>query len=270
MIRANLSLDGSSAPSYDPVAFGKMRADTVNAQEGNLTGYNCEKCRNRGYIAIPREDGSIVCQDCGCRRIRKSVWEMEKSGLKNIIQDRTFEKFQAAELWQKRLKEGAQEFARDLPGWLLLCGQSGSGKTHLATAVCRQRLLQGDEVRYMPWRDKIAELKSMSLDSPRRQELIQGYKEAQILYIDDLYKTGRSADGSAIPTQADLNLAFELINHRYINRLVTIVSTERSPQELVSLDEATGSRIIEMAGDHVYAIAPDMKKNYRLRKIVAL
>lgn len=73
-----------------------------------------------------------------------------------------------------------------------------------------------------------------------------------------------------MPSQADLNLAFELINHRYINRLVTIVSTEHSPQELVSLDEATGSRIIEMAGEHVYAIAPDMKKNYRLRKIVTL
>lgn len=106
----------------------------------------------------------------------------------NIIQDRTFEKFQAVEPWQKRLKEGTQEYARDLPGWLLLCGQSGSGKTHLATAVCRQRLLQGDEVRYMPWRDKIGEIKSMSLDVPRRLELIQGYKQAQVLYIDDLYK----------------------------------------------------------------------------------
>lgn len=202
--------------------------------------------------------------------VKAMLWEMEKSGLKNIIQDRTFEKFQAVEPWQKRLKEGTQEYARDLPGWLLLCGQSGSGKTHLATAVCRQRLLQGDEVRYMPWRDKIGEIKSMSLDVPRRLELIQGYKQAQVLYIDDLYKTGRTADGSAMPSQADLNLAFELINHRYINRLVTIVSTERSPQELVSLDEATGSRIIEMAGEHVYAIAPDMKKNYRLRKIVTL
>ena len=110
----------------------------------------------------------------------------------------------------------------------------------------------------------------MSLDNERRTETLQGFKTAQILYIDDLYKVGRAADGSSNPTGADIGLAFEIINHRYINHLPTIVSTEKTPQELVEIDEASGSRIIEMAGCNVYSIGRDTKRNYRLRGVITV
>ena len=161
-------------------------------------------------------------------------------------------------------------YANDPKGWLLLCGQSGSGKTHLCTAVCRHRLLSGDEVRYMPWRDTVSALKAMSLDSEQRQQTIDNLKQAQILYIDDLFKTGRAADGTNNPTGADTNIAFELLNFRYNNHLCTIISTEKSPQELAQIDEATGSRIIEMAGSNVFSVRRDTSKNYRLRGVVTV
>lgn len=270
MEKLNLNPFGLSGQQYDPVAFGKMKADTINNTPGSLTGHDCPKCLNRGNIAIPKEDGGVSVRECDCMKIRRCIWEMEKSGLKNIIREKTFELFTAAEEWQKAIKAGAMAYADKLEGWLLFCGQSGSGKTHLCTAVCRHRLLAGDEVRYMPWRDKVAELKAMSLDSERRGEIISGYKKAQILYIDDLYKVGRAADGTSNPTGADVSLAFEIINHRYINHLPTIISTEKTPQELVEIDEATGSRIIEMAGGNVYSIGRDQKRNYRLRGVVCV
>lgn len=270
MEKLNLNPFGLSGQQYDPVAFGKMKADTINNTPGNLTGHDCPNCLNRGNIAIPKEDGCVSIRECECMKIRRCIWEMENSGLKNTIREKTFELFTAAEEWQKAIKTGAMTYADKLEGWLLFCGQSGSGKTHLCTAVCRQRLLSGDEVRYMPWRDKVAELKAMSLDSERRGEIISGYKTAQILYIDDLYKVGRSVDGTSNPTGADVSLAFEIINHRYINHLPTIISTEKTPQELVEIDEATGSRIIEMAGGNVYSIGRDQKRNYRLRGVVCV
>lgn len=270
MEKLNLNLLGQSEQSFDPMAFAQMKADTINTANGNLTGYDCQKCKNRGNIAIPRDDGSVYFRDCDCMRIRRCIWEMEKSGLKNTIREKTFDAFTATEPWQKAIKAGAAAYAENPAGWLLMCGQPGSGKTHLCTAVCRHRLLAGDEVRYMPWRDKISEIKAMSLDSDRRTEILQGYKTAQILYIDDLYKTGKAADGSSNPTGADVGLAFEIINYRYINHLPTIISTEKTPQELVEIDEATGSRIIEMAGKNVYAIGKDPKRNYRLRGVVTV
>lgn len=270
MEKLNLNLFGLSAQRYDPVAIARMKADTINSTPGNLTGHDCPKCRNRGTIALPRDDGSIYTKECDCMKIRRCVWEMEKSGLKNIIREKPFDAYTATEPWQKAIKAGAVAFADKLEGWLLFCGQSGSGKTHLCTAVCRQRLLMGDEVRYMPWRDKVAELKALSLDNERRAEMINGYKAAQILYIDDLYKVGKASDGSSNPTGADIGLAFEIINHRYINHLTTIISTEKTPQELVAIDEATGSRIIEMAGSNVFSIARDTKRNFRLRGVVTV
>ncbi len=270
MEKLNLPPLGQSAQSFDSAALAKMKVDTINNTPGNLSGYDCPKCMNRGTIAIPRDDGSFFTRECDCMKIRRCIWEMEKSGLKNIIREKTFEAYTATELWQKAIKEGAMAYAESLEGWLLFCGQSGSGKTHLCTAVCRHRLLAGDEVRYMPWRDKVAELKAMSLDSDRRGEVINGYKTAQILYIDDLYKVGRAADGSSNPTGADIGLAFEIINHRYINHLPTIISTEKTPQELVEIDEATGSRVIEMAGGNVFSVARDTKRNYRLRGVVTV
>jgi DNA replication protein DnaC len=161
-------------------------------------------------------------------------------------------------------------YAEHPEGWLLFCGQPGSGKTHLCTAIARHRLLAGDEVRYMAWRDKVTEIKALSLDNDRRAELLQLYKTVQILYIDDLFKIGRAADGTATPTAADVGIAFEILNARYINHLTTIISTEKTPQELVEIDEATGSRIIEMAGGNVYAISRNTSRNYRLRNMVTV
>ena len=270
MEKLNLNPFGLSGQRYDPAASARMKSDTINNTPGNLTGHDCPKCLNRGTIAIPRDDGSIFTRECDCMKIRRCVWEMEKSGLKNIIKEKTFEAFATVEEWQKAIKAGAMAYADKLEGWLLFCGQSGSGKTHLCTAACRHRLLAGDEVRYMPWRDKVAELKALSLDSERRAEIIKGYKSAQILYIDDLFKVGKATDGSSNPTGADIGLAFEIINYRYINHLPTIVSSEKTPQELVEIDEATGSRIIEMAGGNVFSIANDPRRNYRLRGVTTV
>lgn len=270
MEKLNLNPSGLSGQSFDPATLAKMKADTINKTPGDLTGHDCPKCLNRGTIAIPRDDGSFYAKDCTCMKIRRCVWEMERSGLENIIREKTFDAYTAGEQWQEEIKAGAMAYADRLNGWLLFCGQSGSGKTHLCTAVCRQRLLAGDEVRYMSWRDKVAELKSMSTDNDRRAEMITNYKKAQILYVDDLYKVGRSADGSSNPTGADVSIAFEVFNYRYINHLPTIISTEKTPQDLVDIDEATGSRIIEMAGCNVFSVAKDPKRNYRLRGVVTV
>ena len=74
-----------------------------------------------------------------------------------------------------------------------------------------------------------------------------------------------AADGKIKPSPADLNLAFEIINHRYVNReLVTIFSSEKSIDEIMDLDEAVGSRIYQRTKGNYLYISPDSKKNYRM------
>ena len=86
-------------------------------------------------------------------------------------------------------------------------------------------------------------------------EEINRMKNVSVLFIDDLFK-GKI-------TKSDINIMYELINHRYLKRLPMIVSTEKYPKDLLSVDEALGSRIIEMSKGYVVEFKES--GNYRLR-----
>lgn len=266
--RLETSLPIQSAQSFDPAEYDKMKIDSYNRTVGNLSGYDCRKCLNRGKYAIAKEGGGMSIVDCDCVKIRRCVEKMEASGLREVIKNYTFDAYQDTENWQKTIKQGAMTYAEKMDGWLLFCGQSGSGKTHLCTAVCRHLLLANKEVRYMPWRQDAQELKAM--EPSRRVDALKKLQEVPILFIDDLFKTARASDGSINPTAADVNLAFDIINFRYTRRLPTIISTERTPVELVDIDEATGGRIVEMAKGNTYSIAKKPERNYRLRGVVTV
>ena len=89
--------------------------------------------------------------------------------------------------------------------------------------------------------------------------------DAELLYIDDLFKTGRSFDSrSPRPTTADVNVAFEILNYRYTAKLPTIVSSECVLDDLIQIDESLAGRIAERA-KNLFELGPDRGKNYRLR-----
>ena len=276
-IMARLQKSGTTYKPMSAREYEQFKVDGLNAMEGNRNeedGYNCNICKNKGYVfkVVEHENGtySHVCADCKCAEIRQSIMRMKQSGLKDIIKDYTFDKFDAVEPWQKALKTAATDYAKKPEGWFYLGGQSGCGKTHLCTAICREFLLEGKKVIYMLWRDDIAKLKSLALDGEERQKMIERFKKAEVLYIDDLFKTGRNPDGyEPKPTAADINAAFEIINYRYNNpSLLTIISSELNEDDLLDIDEAVGGRIFERSKS--ISIAKDRSRNYRIRKAVTL
>lgn len=264
-------LDTPSAPSFDPESYERMRLDAINATVGNLTGYDCPICKNKGFVFAlrpPEEGGGMVALPCRCDAVRRSLRKLEASGMGSFIRQCSFSAFQARESWQQVLLSTARAYSENPQGWLVMLGQSGSGKTHLCTAVCYALILKGRQVSYFPWREESARLKSALPES--REELLRSWKEAEVLYIDDLFKTGRSGDGSRTPTAADVNLAFEILNYRYCRKLPTIISSEFHIEELLDIDEALAGRIRERAGKNLCLIRRDRKRNYRLRNLSEL
>ena len=61
----------------------------------------------------------------------------------------------------------------------------------------------------------------------------------------------------------DVITQIKQINYRYFNKLPVIVSTELSIENLVNIDEALGSRLIEMSKDFLVGIR-NKKLNYRI------
>ena len=260
-----------------PKAYEQFKVDGLNDTVGSRNledGYECRTCKNKGFVAklVENADGtySHCFADCKCVEVRNSIMRMKRSGLKDIIKDYTFDKFEDSEPWQKSIKAAAMDYAKDPEGWFFLGGQSGAGKTHLCTAICREFLLAGKRVRYMLWRDDIVKIKGAVTDSEEYCKMIDEFKRVDVLYIDDLFKTGKAMDNSVQkPTAADVNVAFEIINFRYNNpELLTIISSELSEDELIDIDEAIGGRIYERA--KAFTIGKDRKRNYRIKRAVTL
>ncbi len=268
---------GNAYSFSSPEEREKFRVDDYNKTPGKLhekDDYDCPVCLNKGDIWIAGQDARGVwthfSRTCKCMETRNNIKRMKKSGLKDIIKDYTFEKYEAVDSWQQTIKDAAMRYAKEPNGWFHLIGQSGAGKTHLCTAICRKFLLEGRQVVYMLWRDDIEKLKNFDEDNAQRQELLDRLKNAEVLYIDDLFKTGKRQDGSKQrPTTTDVNKAFEIINYRAMNPdMLTIISSEWTMNELVEIDEATAGRIYEKSASNGVEIDKDIDRNYRLRKRV--
>jgi DNA replication protein DnaC len=122
----------------------------------------------------------------------------------------------------------------------------------------------------MLWREDAPKIKSSIKDSEEYVRLVEPLKTVDLLYIDDLFKTGRSDTGEPQrPTVADINLAFEIINHRYTAGLTTIISSECTDAELIDIDQAVAGRIIERSRKHCISLK-GKEKDYRLKGNVTL
>lgn len=236
-------------------------AERENRQRGNLDPeiYDCPLCLNRGYIAHA-EGTEIVRYKCKCMTTRRTIRRIKASGLETAIDEYRFENFDTVEPFQREMKDKAIRFLAEKDKWFLTCGQSGCGKTHICTAIVRQKIKHGHDVIYMPYRDEIVRIKQAVTDGDAYQKRMEQLKRVDTLYIDDLYK-GKIGE-------ADINAMYELIGYRYSNHLDTIISTEVSLDGIIKIDEAIAGRIYERCGKgkYVVQICADIRKNYRLGK----
>ena len=232
---------------------------TETLEDYGLGGVNCPECENRGYIVWRDENMMMHTKECSCMNVRRSMRNIRNSGLADMLDRYTFESYQVVNDRTRRAKAKAEQFAASDEGWLYIAGRSGSGKTHLCTAICKVLIERGKSVRYSLWRDDAVELKSKVTDADAYQEKIRKLKEVNVLYIDDFFKVKQGGEIK----DADINLAFEILNYRYNDiKKRTIISSELSLNEILNLDEALGGRIYERCkGFNIQA----PEDNWRLR-----
>lgn len=241
-------------------SFDHMQCDWYNQSEGKLTGVDCPKCKNRGYFQIITDGGDIALRPCKCMAERRYIWEMENSGLGERYRTATFEAYRTDADWQKRCKEGAMAYAQKPGnGWLLFSGNSGSGKTHLCTAICSALAHAGRSISYIRWAALMGRMERTRYDDTKREELLNELKSADVLYIDDFLKMPNNAP----PSQAALAYALDIVDMRYISDRKTIFSTEFMIAEIINFDEALGSRIAERTKGSKIMVKREPGRNYR-------
>lgn len=248
------------------IELQRRKAEAYNKTPGTLDGYNCPLCMNRGCSYKTDENGYLISVPCKCMTIRNNERRIEQSGLSDLLSRYTFAAWKTKTQWQAEILDGAKRFVESPEGWFAVSGKPGTGKTHICTAICGELMKKGFDVRYMLWRDAATTLKANSTgDAAAYSREIDPLKTVKVLYIDDFFKTG----GKRPPTVMDANLAFEIINARYnATGLITIVSSERSLDEMMRIDEATASRIYERTkkNRNFYNLAG--RENWRMKQEV--
>ena len=206
-----------------------------------------------GDVAVP----------CECRDIRIAEDILKQSGISEEFRKKTFDNFnysydiQVIDAYSKatRYYSNFSNIRDTRRNSFLALGQVGSGKTHLSLAIANKLMDDGIGVVYMGYRDVIMRFKQNVMNEEEYNKLMNRYKRAKVLLIDDLFK------GSV--TKSDVNIIFEIVNFRYFNNLPMIVSSEKDVEELLDIDEAIGSRLVEMGKDYMVVIR-GRKLNFRV------
>jgi DNA replication protein DnaC len=142
--------------------------------------------------------------------------------------------------------------------WLVLLGEPGCGKTHLSMAVANIILDHEYPTLYFPHLEGMGELKeTFNQSEVTLDERLSEMKKVHLLVWDDLFK------GREHPTDWTLEIVFEVLNYRYLNLKQTIISSEKTPESLISIDKAIGSRILERGKGHI-ATTEGMMHNHRI------
>lgn len=226
---------------------------------------DCEKCLNRGnFMRITVTESGGITEDydvCECMAARQSMERLKKSGLEEGMKRCRLDNYRTDEPWQKRMLETAERYVADEDGaWFFIGGAVGAGKTHICTAICGEYLMRMP-VQYAIWPEELQKLKATQFDdeeySPRMRQLMN----VDLLFLDDFFKITAGKD----PSATDIRIAHELLNHRYVARKRTIISSERYLSEIVDIDQATGGRIAERAKGYTLNLQRAKAKDYRMK-----
>ncbi len=188
-------------------------------------------------------------------RLPITTWqEMDLSNL-GRYQDMTFQTFDlrqseglAADHLTRleRTFQMAQQYAEASRGWLVLTGEPGCGKTHLAAGIAHECKQRGQKTLFVTASELLDYLRVTFHpgSSARYSTRLAEIKGADVLILDDL-----TIDQSLSSWARDK--LFEVLIYRFDTRLPTVITTV---QPLQNMDARLRSRFVNEARSRVEAL----------------
>lgn len=216
-----------------------------------------EQCNCQG--AVKRREEDRLAEEARKKAEAERAYRLKladmiaESRLGRRFRDRTFETFRVTAK-NRGAYEMARQYAADFSRHrhegtgLVFSGGCGTGKTHLAAAICHEVIKQNYQPIFGTMIDLLDRIKATYADGQGSEErIIQRYATCDLLVIDDL--------GKERPTEWAAEKLYYIANARYGDYLPVVITTNYAVDKLrrrltigdnVEAAEAVVSRIYEI------------------------
>lgn len=218
--------------------------------------YSCPDCSDTGFI------GTRMCK---CFKEMLITENIKSSGMGNLIEKQSFDNFDTERYkvtadGYERIKNALVDIKAFIDSFgtvsrtLLFVGKTGTGKTHLSTAIAKSLIEKGYEVLYDSAQNIIADFEYDRFKSGYGPYEPKGdkYLECDLLILDDL--------GTEFVNQFTNSCIYNIINTRQNKGLSTIISTNLSSKEITTrYDDRIYSRLMGKDSKIVLFVGKDSR-----------
>jgi DNA replication protein DnaC len=224
-----------------------VTSENTGKQKKSTSDTVCLICGGLGYVRrnLPIDDPNFgQLEICICQKEsaqRDTLARLYRTSNLESFKELTFDNFKtkghgSGKAVNKTLEVAfntAQNYAHHLNGWLLLMGGYGTGKTHLAAAIAHEVVSLGIETLFLTVPDLLDWLRnSYGSNETSYESRFDEIRNIRFLVLDDL--------GTQNATPWAREKLFQIMNHRYTQRLPTLITTNLP---LSQIDDRISSRL---------------------------